>query len=138
MSVPSESIRSRTPQEVRGTADHDGCVFGFPPQWRETPNFNRGVRLRIFGSGGVFSLQRPSKPSQAILHTDDVSGCRRSEVATTTSNDDCQYVKLDEKTLPDGTKMKFYAHKDGGPTFDEVMEDIYELASEALIRKLSK
>lgn len=83
-------------------------------------------------------MHQQGKRSQAILHTDVVSGSTRSGVATTTSNDDSQYVMLDEQTLPDGTKMKFYAHKTDAPTLDEILEDIYDLASEALIRKLSK
>jgi len=78
-----------------------------------------------------------SKLTQAVPHTDVVSCNPRSGVAMT-SNDDCEYVKLDEVKLPDGTKMKFYARKDNAPTFDELMDDIYELASEALVRKLSK
>lgn len=83
----------------------------------------------------------PSKHNQASQHTDVISKKslgRGSGVATTTSGDDYRYIKLDEVTLPDGTNMRFYAHKDNAPTFDEIMDELYDLASEALVRKLSK
>jgi hypothetical protein len=78
-----------------------------------------------------------SKHNQAVPHTDVVS-CNPRSGAAATSKDDCEYVKLDEVKLPDGTKMKFYARKENAPAFDELMNEIYELASEALVRKLSK
>lgn len=71
-------------------------------------------------------------------HINDVSHHVGSGAATTQASDHDQYVKLDEVTLPDGTKMKFFARKENAPTLGEVMEEVYDLASEALIRKLSK
>ncbi|MDQ0188276.1 hypothetical protein JI721_15150 [Alicyclobacillus cycloheptanicus] len=77
-----------------------------------------------------------SKDVQAVPHTNVVS-CNPGSGAAVDSKEDCEYVKLREKTLPDGHKMIFYAHRENAPTFDEVMDDIYKLVTEALIRKYS-
>jgi hypothetical protein len=76
-----------------------------------------------------------SKHNQAVPHRDDISCDPRSGAATTKR--DCEYVKLPQETiLPDGTKMTFYARKDNAPTFDEIMDEIYELVCDSLVRKL--
>jgi hypothetical protein len=70
-------------------------------------------------------------------NSDEVSRDPKYEFPTM----DSEYIKLNEVALPDGkTKMIFLAKKpnDVDKTFDEVMNEIYNLASESLIRKLSK
>jgi hypothetical protein len=89
------------------------------------------------------------KHNQAVLHKDDYSKLNGGGVVT--AKNDSEYVKLDEVTLPDGcTKMKFFAKKQlqndavgndaerDGRTFDDIMDEVYDLASDALVRKLSK
>jgi hypothetical protein len=75
------------------------------------------------------------KLNQAIIHIDIASNVLGGGQV------DEQHVKIDEKTLPDGkTKMTFLAKKPNelGKTLEEVMNEVLELTSESLIRKLTK
>lgn len=103
----------------------------------------------LFGQPRIHGTRR-SKHNQAVSHTDAVSTrVSWGGGVAVNENDDCfvqhenhgdkqTHVKVDETVLPDGTKMTFFARKENGPTLDEVMDGVYEVASEALVRKLSQ